>query len=64
MGRLYVGMAADWSLGDLLNDTRDRLEAGFLELTEIAGLASGSSAMTEPEGRSSIGYRTPGTAVA
>jgi WS/DGAT/MGAT family acyltransferase len=49
MGRLYVGMASDWSLGELLADVRDRIEAGFLELARIAGVDAEPARLTAPE---------------
>jgi hypothetical protein len=38
LGRLYVGIAADWNLGDLLGDFVARLGTGFDELAATAGV--------------------------
>jgi WS/DGAT/MGAT family acyltransferase len=50
MGRLYVGMASDWGLGELLVDVRDRVEAGFLELVQLAGIAGSPDKVIEHDG--------------
>jgi WS/DGAT/MGAT family acyltransferase len=50
MGRLYVGMASDWGLGDMLAEVRDRVEAGFLELVQIAGIAGTPTRVIEHDG--------------
>ncbi|MGH7893242.1 MAG: WS/DGAT domain-containing protein, partial [Candidatus Binatia bacterium] len=44
VGRLYVCIAADWSLGPLLGQLMDRLEAELASLAEAAGIADDASA--------------------